>query len=81
MRPKMRILLRNFVIELTVYGVVATAYVVVVLRLLSEPLVRLFSSNLTAYALTGLILILVQGVLLDIVTSFLLDRLRLGRLE
>jgi len=81
MKPKMRTLLRNFVIELTVYGVLVTAYVAVVLRLLDEPLARLFSSNLTAYALTGLILILAQGVLLDIVTSFLLDRLRLGRLE
>ena len=81
MKSKTRSLLRNFVIELTVYGVLVTAYVVVVLRLLGEPLARLFSSNLTAYALTGLILILVQGVLLDIVTSFLLDRLRLGRLE
>ena len=78
---KTQILLRNFVIELIIYGTMVTAYSIVVLRLLGEPLSRLFDSNLGVYALVSLVLIVVQGVLLDAITSFLLDRLRLGRLE
>ena len=74
-------LLRNFVLELVVYGVLVTAYSVVVLRLLGEPLAQLSSSNLAAYAFIALGLIVAQGVLLDVITSFLLDRLRLGRME
>jgi hypothetical protein len=45
-KQKTWILLRNFVIELIVYAVLASAYSLVVLRLLSEPLARLFGSNL-----------------------------------
>ncbi|MFQ6100316.1 MAG: hypothetical protein ACE5OS_03650 [Anaerolineae bacterium] len=75
------ILLRNFVIELIVYGALVAVYSIVVLRLLGEPLVRLLRDNLAAYALVGLGLIATQGVLLDLITSFLLDWLRLGRLE
>jgi hypothetical protein len=78
---KTQILLRNFVIELVIYGTMVTAYSIVVLRFLGEPLSRLFDSNLGVYALVSLVLIVVQGVLLDAITSFLLDRLRLGRLE
>jgi len=78
---KTQILLRNFVIELIIYGTMVTAYSIVVLRLLGEPLSRLFDSNLGVYALVSLVLIVLQGVLLDAITSFLLDRLRLGRLE
>ncbi len=78
-RREKRVLLRNFVIELTVYGVLVAAYLVVVLRLLSEPLTRLFHSNLVAYAFTGLGLIVAQAALLDIITSFLLDLLRLAQ--
>jgi hypothetical protein len=80
-KQRMRVQLRNFVVELMVYVILVAAYSVVVLQLLGEPLARLSGSNLTAYALISLGLIVAQGVLLDIVTSFLLDRLRLGRLE
>jgi hypothetical protein len=78
---EMHILVRNFVIELIVYGVLVVAYSAIAFRLLGEPLVRLFGSNLSAYALTSLVLILTQGVILDLVTSFLLNRLHLERLE
>ena len=80
-KQEMRRMVRNFVVELVVYGVLVSVYSVVVLRLLGEPLARLFGNNLVAYALISLMLIVAQGVLLDIITSFLLDRLRLGRLE
>jgi len=80
-KREMRVLLRNFMVELIVYGVLVATYSIVVLRLLGEPLARLFHSNLVTYALAALGLIVAQGVLLDVITSFLLDRLRLGRLE
>lgn len=76
-----RALVRNFVIELIVYGILVVGYFFVVLRLLGEPLARLFHSNLVTYAFVGLGLIVAQGVLLESVTSFLLDQLELDRLK
>jgi hypothetical protein len=73
--------MRNFVIELVIYGILVIVYSLVVLRMLGDPLARLFGNNLITYALISLGLIIAQGVLLDLITSFLLDRLRLGRLE
>jgi len=78
---EMHILVRNFVIELIVYGILVVAYSAIVFRLLGEPLAQLFGSNLFAYALISLVLILTQGVILDSVTSFLLNQLHLERLE
>ncbi len=74
-------LLRNFAIELVVYAVLVIAYSVVVFHLLGAPLTRLFDTQLTAYAVASLVLIIAQGVLLDGITSFLLDQLHLERLE
>ena len=75
----MRVLLRNFVIELMLYVILVIAYSTIVLQLLGEPLARLFDSNLVAYAFIGLGLIVAQAALLDIATSFILDLLRLTR--
>ena len=80
-KQKTRVLLRNFVVELIVYGVLVAAYSMLVLRLLGKPLARLFHSNLGVFAFVSLALIVAQGVLLDALTSFLLDKLRLERLE
>jgi hypothetical protein len=80
-KQERRVLVRNFVVELIVYGILVAVYSVIIFRLLGEPLVRLLHSNLAAYALISLVLIVVQGVLLDGFTSFLLDKLRLERLE
>lgn len=77
----MRILVRNFVIELIVYAILVVGYFLAVLRLLAEPLNRLFHSNLVIYALLALGLIVAQGVVLEAVTAFLLEQLRLERLE
>jgi len=76
-----RVLIRNFALELVVYGILVILYFIVVLRLLGEPLARLFHDHRGLYAFIGLGLILGQGVLLDALTSFLLDRLELERLE
>ena len=80
-KQKTRVLLRNFVVELIVYGILVAAYSVIVLRLLGKPLAQLFHSNLGVFAFVSLALIVAQGVLLDALTSFLLDKLRLERLE
>ena len=77
----LRLLIRNFAIELVVYSALVLAYSVVALRWLSEPLSRLFQSNLMAYAFLALGLIVAQGALLDVITTFLLDQLPIERLE
>jgi hypothetical protein len=76
-----RTLVRNFVIELVVYGALVLAYSLVVLRWLREPLRELFHSNLVLYALLSLGLIVAQGAVLDVVTTFLLSLLPMERLE
>lgn len=78
---KTQVLLRNLLIELVLYSILVVTYFAIVLRLLSEPLTRLFHTNLVTYAIIGLGLIVAQGALLDVITSFLLERLRLEQLE
>ncbi len=79
-RVPFRILIRNFLIELIVYGVLLVVYFFVVLRYLSEPLAQLFGENLIVYAVIGLGFIVVQAVVLEFVTSLLFDFLGLHRL-
>lgn len=74
------ILIRNFLIEVAVYGVLLVIYFFVALRYLGEPLARLFDSNLLVYAVLGLGLIVVQAVVLEFITSLLFDFLGLNRL-
>ena len=80
-KSSVRTLVRNFLIELVIYTILIVIYFLVVLRLLAEPLARLFDSNLTLYAVVALVLIVAQGVLLAWVTSFIIDQLGLDRLE
>ncbi|HLF89388.1 MAG TPA: hypothetical protein VI451_10605 [Anaerolineales bacterium] len=79
--PELRKLIRNFIIELVVYGVLVVGYFLVVLRLLTGTLTTLFIEKPVFYAVIALLLIVLQGVLLDWVTSFLLDQIKLERLE
>lgn len=72
--------LRNFLIELGIYGSLVIAYFYLALRLLVSPLKHLFQTNLPIYAVISLLLIVIQGVLLESLTSFLLERLGLQRL-
>lgn len=71
-------LLRDFIIELIIYGGLVTVYYFLVLRFLSSPLVLLYDRYLPLYAVAALILIVAQGVILESITSFLLSRLGLG---
>jgi hypothetical protein len=80
-KSRVGILIRNFVIELIIYGLLVVGYFFLVLRLLGKPLRTLFDENLLLYALVALALIVVQSVLLEAITSFLLARLNLERLE
>ena len=73
--PQARFLIRNFVIEVLIYGLLVVGYFVLVLRLLAEPLKGLFTENLTLYAFAALALIVIQGAVLEFLTAFLVDRL------
>ena len=75
-----RELIRNFVIELIVYGILLVIYFFVALRFLAQPLSTLFSNSLVVYGIIGLTLIVVQAVFLEFITSFLFDFLGLHRL-
>jgi hypothetical protein len=79
--PKIRKMIGSFAIELIIYGILVVAYFVVVLRLLGDPLHRLYSSNLVLYAFLALALIVAQAVLLEAVTSFIMGLLGLDQLE
>ena len=80
-KPKTMLLIRSFAIEVLIYTALVIGYFVLVLRLLGEPLKKLFTDHLTLYAFAALALIVVQGVVLEFLTSFLVNRLRLERLE
>jgi len=75
-----RELIRNFVIELIVYGILLVIYFFVALRFLAQPLSILFSNSLVVYGIIGLGLIVIQAVFLEFITSFLFDFLGLHRL-
>jgi len=78
---RVRTLIRNFAVEVLIYALLVVGYFVLVLRLLGEPLKKLFMDNLTLYAFAALALIVVQGAMLELLTSFLVSRLGLERLE
>jgi hypothetical protein len=78
---RVRTLIRNFVIELLIYAALVVGYFVLVLRLLGEPLKKLFTDNLGLYGFAALALIVGQGAVLEVLTSFLVSRLGLERLE
>ena len=80
-RTTLHRLLRNFAIEVIVYSALVVGYFFLVLRLLGDPLDRLFDGNLVLYAFVALGLIVAQGAALEFVTSLLLTRLGLDRLE
>ena len=78
--PPIGQLIRNFLIEMVIYGVLLVGYFYIALRFLGEPLKNLFDQSLTFYAITGLVLIVAQAVVLEFVTSLLFDFLGLHRL-
>lgn len=81
MKGNPRSLIRNFILEMVLYGVLVVVYFLAVLRLLGEPLMELYDSSLPVYALASLVLIVAQGVVLEWVTSFLVNLMGLERIE
>lgn len=80
-KPQIWVLIRNFAIEMVIYGLLVVGYFLLVLRLLGDPLKSLFDQNMLLYAFVALGLIVAQSVMLEMVTSFLMKRLKLERLE
>jgi len=78
---RVRVLVRNFAIEVLIYAALIVGYFLLVLRFLAGPLENLYTNNLTLYAFVALAVIVAQAVVLEGVTSFLLSRLGLERLE
>lgn len=74
-------IVRNFAIEMTIYGALVVIYFLVVLQTIGDWLFELYETNLTLYAIVALILIVVQAVVLEMVTTFLIERLGLEQLE
>lgn len=81
MEKKTKILIRNFFIELILYGLLLAIYFVTVLNHLNEPFYNIFNQNLWVYAGAALILIVFQAIVLEWITSFLISRLGLEALE
>lgn len=75
-----RSLIRNFLIEMVVYGLLLVVYFLLALRYLGEPLAKLFAEDLHLYSILSLVLIVAQAVALELVVSFLFDFLGLNRL-
>jgi hypothetical protein len=80
-RLNIKLFMRNFVIELVLYGSLVVGYFLLALRYLNTYLTNVFHDNLLAYAVLALVLIIAQGVLLDSLTSFLLNKIKLEQLE
>lgn len=80
-KPNLQKLVRNFIIELILYGCLLVVYFFAVLQFLDDVLSSLFINNTTIYAIFGLVLIVAQAVVLESVTSYLIRLLRLDRLE
>ena len=74
-----RILFRNLLIEIVIYGVLIFGYYLMVLRWLDDWLMSIFQSNLVLYAVTGLGLIVIQAAFLGMVTSFLMKYIKLDQ--
>ncbi len=77
MEPK--ILIRNLLVEITIYSILIFGYYLLVLRWMGDWLMTMFNTNLVYYSLVGLGLIFVQAVLLDFVTSFLMKYIKLDQ--
>lgn len=68
--------LRSFVLELFIYTLLISVYVLLVLNFLSGWLKNLYDQGKTRYAIICLLLIIGQGVALEAVTSLLLRFIR-----
>ena len=75
MSTEMKLVIRNFSIQLLIYSVLLVIYFALVENRLGEPLVALFEQSLAGYAVVSLFLILIQALFLDGVIGFIAKRL------
>ena len=75
MSTEMKLVLRNFIIQLLIFSVILAIYFTLVLRHLGEPLTELFHQSLLVYAVASLLLIIVQVLFLDSLIGFIAKRL------
>jgi len=69
---KSRKRLRSFILELFVYALLVSVYVLIVLNFMGGWLKNLYDHGKTRYAIICLLLIIGQGVVLEAITSALL---------
>ncbi len=81
MKGNTKRLLRNFLLEMVLYGILLAIYFITVLQYLGEPLNNLFQLNPIIYAGASLLLIVAQSVLLERITAYLVRWMGLERLE
>jgi len=77
----LKILIRNFAIEMVVYGALLDVYFYLALRFLREPLNELYESRMSVDAVLALVLIVAQAVMLETLTGLIVRWLGLERLE
>jgi hypothetical protein len=77
----LKLLIRNFAIEMVVYSVLLVAYFYLALRFLGEPLKQMYETRMVVYAILALVLIVAQAVMLEALTSVIVRWLGLERLE
>lgn len=76
MEDKRRHRLRSFILELLIYALLVSVYVLLVLNYMGGWLKDLYDHGKTRYAVICLLLIIGQGVVLETVTSALLRFIR-----
>ena len=76
MKLKPSLAVRSFLIELLVYAVLVSVYVLFVIGLLNAWLHGLYADHKVIYAFVALGLIVTQGVALEAVTSLLMKLIR-----
>lgn len=79
MNPETRKRLHIFGIQMVIYGVLVSIYLVLTWRYLKDWLVMLYNENLGLYAVICLIFIVVQAVFLDSATNFIMNRFGLNK--
>lgn len=77
MDPSFKPLMKSFGLELLVYIPLVTLYFVIIIQIVEEPFVRLYTENPVLYSIIGTVLLIAQAVLLEALTSWLLRRIGL----
>ena len=72
--PSLIPFLRSLGAELLVYTPLLIIYLLLVIRFITQPLVRIFNDSPILYSMVSILVIVGQGVLLEMLTSWLLRR-------